>query len=137
MPDLIATFNCGWCELFADGTSLGKKTNQDSVVKFFIPKHAQVIAIIVRRTGRKAFIGSFSNDLVTDESWKCNEGKSPGFNETPWTSPGFNDTNWSHAKGVGGPEKNFKQRVGISQNATWIWTDGDESKVYCRVKLSG
>ena len=139
MPDLTAIFDCDRCELFADGTSLGEKTtNGDSVAKFFIPSNTQVIAITVKRiNGRRAFIGSFSNDIVTDESWKCsNEGKSPGFNDTTWTFPGFRDTHWSYASSLRGQNKNSRLPLGISQKAKWIWNDGNENEVYCRVKLS-
>lgn len=132
----MAIFDCDRCELFADGASLGEKTTKgESVAKFFIPSNTQVIAIIVKRmNGRRAFIGSFSNSLVTDESWKCtNEEKSPGFNDTTWTFSGFDDTNWSYATVLSGSGRNSKLH---SQNAKWIWTDGNEKEVYCRVQLS-
>lgn len=137
MPDLTAIFDCDRCELFADGTSLGEKTYGDSVAKFFIPSKPQVIAITVERiNGQRGFIGSFSDYLVTNESWKCsNEGKSPGFNDTTWTFPGFSDTHWSYAKNLPGQNNNSKIPLGISQKAKWIWSDGNENEVYCRVKL--
>lgn len=115
-----------------------KKTNGDPVAKFFIPSKPQVIAITVERiNGRRGFIGSFSDYLVTNESWKCsNEGKSPGFNDTTWTFPGFSDTHWSYAKNLPGQNENSKIPLGISQKAKWIWSDGNENEVYCRVKLS-
>ena len=131
--DLTAIFKCGKCELFADGTSLGERRTPRESATFFIPKHTQVIAIKVTKfdgyAGRR-FIGSFSHDLVTNESWKCSSKWTAN-----WPSPQFNDINWPAA--TVRQWRDVSPNFGISQKAKWIWADGTPNEVYCRVTLSG
>ena len=81
--------------MFADDTSLGE--DNDNLIKatdFVIPGNTRVISVKAMAWGYwYGILGSFSNGLVTNESWKCNGNLYPG-----WNSPDFDDSNWSAAE---------------------------------------
>ncbi|KAJ7321400.1 hypothetical protein OS493_034973, partial [Desmophyllum pertusum] len=133
--NFTATFTCDdSIEMFADGTSLGKDNgNWRKSTDFAIPGNTRVISVVGVAWGFKfGILGSFSNGLVTNESWKCNDTLYPG-----WSSPDFDDRNWPAAvvvaKHGASPWGNI---AGISMTAKWIWTDKAPDNVYCRLNLS-
>ena len=119
-------------EIFADGVSLGKDDNWRSSKEYVVPGNTRVISVSgIDIKGHFGILGSFSNGMVTNESWKCEDDEHRG-----WNSPDFDDSNWPTAVEVAthgdGPWYNI---TGIALNAKWIWTAGNPNKVYCRLRL--
>ena len=76
IPDFTATFTCrDSMELFADGISLGKDNQWwRTATDFVIPGNTEVIAVAATNSRfPPGILGSFSNGLVTNTSWKCSE----------------------------------------------------------------
>ena len=120
-------------EMFVDGKSLGVDDNWKVSSTYLIPGDTRVISVKGKNNkGRYGILGSFSNELVTNESWKCCSVRSPG-----WNSPDFDDRNWSHAVVVGEHGENrWRVISGIAQTPKWIWAAGKyASEVYCRLDL--
>ena len=118
--------------MFADGRSLGQDKNWRFASTFQIPGDTRVISVRGENSeGPYGVLGSFSNGLVTNESWKCSSDLYPR-----WNSPDFDDGHWPHAVAVGkhgdGP---WKVISGIALTAQWIWAAGDADEVYCRLDL--
>ena len=120
-------------EMFADGKSLGVDGDWTVSSTYLIPGDTRVISVLGKDSGvAYGILGSFSNGLVTNESWKCSSDLYPG-----WNSPDFDDRHWPHAVVVGkhgvSPWHNIP---GIAQTAKWIWAAGKYTdKVYCRLDL--
>lgn len=121
-------------EMFADDKSLGKgNENWIRATDFVIPGNTRVISVTAKAWGFKhGILGSFSNGLVTNESWKCTKDLYPG-----WNTPEFDDGNWPAAVVLGKhgvtPWGNI---AGISTSAKWIWTAGPGfDTIYCRLNL--
>ena len=102
---------------------------QTQAINFAIPNSTRVVAIAA--TGKGAsIIGSFSDGVVTDSTWKCNTK-----NETNWTLPEFDDKRWEEA------EETLPQKGGtngiteISSKAKWIHITADNStqNMFCRL----
>lgn len=115
--------------MFADGTSLGKDNeNWIRATVFAIPGNTRVISVMAKAYGfQRGLLGSFSNGLVTNESWKCTDDKYLG-----WNIPHLDDSNWPAAVVLA------KQLTiaGIASTAKWIWTAGPGvGTVYCRLNL--
>ena len=119
-------------EMFADGRSLGKDGNWKVASTFVIPGDTRVVSVLGRDTGVKfGILGSFSNGLLTDESWKCSSNGSSG-----WNFPYFDDSPWPHAVvGAQHGDSPWRYIQGIAKPAKWIWTAGGDSTVYCRLNL--
>lgn len=134
MLDLRATFTCdNAMELFADGKSLGKDNSNWGIADtFLVPGDTRVISVAGQHFGGAfGVIGSLSNGLVTNGSWKCSSVLSPG-----WNSPDFDDQQWPFANVVGNHgDDPWKIITGIVRDAKWIWAPGQNSKVYCRLEL--
>ena len=119
-------------EMFVDGKSLGVDGDWKVSNTYLIPGDTRVISVLGQDSGfQYGILGSFSNGLVTNESWKCSSVHSPG-----WNSPDFDDEHWLHGVVVGkhGVEP-WGNIPGIAQTAKWIWTAGDADEVYCRLDL--
>ena len=123
-------------ELFADGKSLGKDNGMWRIATdFVIPGNTKVIAVAATNSRLPpGILGSSSNGLVTNSSWKCSEQVNHG-----WKSPDFDDHNWPPAKEL----KRHGDRptdgpggyiAGIDPPAKWIWTKRSRS-CYCRLNL--
>lgn len=119
-------------EMFADGVSLGKDSDWQISTKYVIPGNTRVISVSgIDRGSQYGILGSLTNGLVTNASWKCDNVKYPG-----WNSLEFNDSNWPAAVEVakhGGDPWNIRE--GIALTAKWIWTAGQPDNVYCRLRL--
>lgn len=135
ITDITATFTCDdSMEMFADGTSLGKDNEKwIKATDFVIPGNTRVISVMVKAWGfQHGLLGSLSNGLLTNESWKCTRDLYPG-----WNFPDFDDSNWPAAlvlaKHGALP---WGTIAGIATTAKWIWTAGPGFNiVYCRLNL--
>lgn len=136
IPDFTATFTCdNSMEMFADGKSLGKDNeNWIRPTEFIIPGNTRVISVKAKPVRfQHGILGSFSNGLVTNESWKCTDDYYLG-----WNIPYLDDSNWPAAMVVAkhGASPWAKTIAGISSTAKWIWTAGPGfDTVYCRLHL--
>ena len=118
--------------MFADGVSLGKDNKWDSSKEYIIPRNTRVISVSgINKDGQFGILGSFSNGMVTNASWKCEDDEDHG-----WKSRDFDDSGWPAAVELA---KNGERRrgniTGIASTAKWIWTAGEPDKVYCRLRL--
>ena len=125
-------------ELFADGISLGKDNGRwRAATDFVIPGNTKVIAVEATNLGfpPPGILGSSSNGLVTNSSWKCSEHLN-----LEWNSPDFDDHNWSPAREM----KRHDDRptdgpggyiTGIDPSAKWIWAIKRVPSCYCRLNL--
>ena len=119
-------------EMFADGVSLGRDDDWESSKNYVIPGNTRVISVSgIDRGHQYGILGSLSNGMVTNASWKCNTVKCP-----EWNSPDFNDSNWPAAVEVASHgDKPWEKRPRIASIAKWIWTADDADNVYCRLRL--
>ena len=116
-------------EMFIDGKSLGEHhCDWKKIKQFLIPRFTKVVSIKgMSASLDSGILGSLSNGLVTNESWKCSLHWFPG-----WSSPDFDDSPWSAAVVVA----EYGNITGIDPAAKWIWTNPrgfDEA--YCRLSL--
>ena len=119
--------------MFADGVSLGKDKNWRSATNYVIPGNTRVISVEGRDISHQyGILGSFSNGMVTNASWKCSNVKEPG-----WSCPDFDDSNWPAAVEVAKHgDMPWRDIAGIASTAKWIWTaDKEDDNVYCRLHL--
>ena len=124
-------------ELFADGISLGKDNGWwRTATDFVIPGNTKVIAIAATNLRfPPGILGSSSNGLVTNSSWKCSEHVNLG-----WNSPDFDDDNWSPALELKRPDNGPADGpgghiTGIDSSAKWIWANKRFPSCYCRLNL--
>ena len=102
---------------------------QPQAINFSIPDSTRVVAIAA--TGVPAsIIGSFSDGVVTDSTWKCTSIKEPN-----WTLPAFNDDHWEEAETL--PMKGGTNVItGILFKAKWITADDSTQNMYMYCRLS-
>ena len=122
-------------EMFADDTNLGDDNgNWQIPFTYKVPGDTRVISVIGRNEpGPPLFgiLGSTSNGLLTNETWKCSSDFYPG-----WNSPNFDDRNWPFAKVVGDHgDQPWYIIDSIAKTAKWIWVSENKDIVYCRVKV--
>ena len=124
-------------EMFADNTRIQHKNDQNwrknSIYQ--VPGDTRVLSVIGRNVPDEknlhGILGSTSNGLLTNETWKCNSDLYPG-----WNSPDFDDKGWPSAKVVANHGVlPWRKRHGIAETAKWIWADNYNDTVYCRLKL--
>lgn len=118
--------------MFADGVSLGHDSDWGSPTNYVIPGHTRVISVEGRDISHQfGILGSLSNGMVTNASWKCNNDLYSG-----WKSPDFNDSNWPAAVEIAKHgDRPWRNITGIALTAKWIWTAGEPDNVYCRLSL--
>ena len=120
-------------EIFADGQSLGKDSNWKNPTTYLVPGNARVLSVAGKNSGGYIYgiLGSTSNGLLTNETWKCSSDLHPG-----WNSLYFDDRDWPLAKVVAtNGDKPWRTIDGISETAKWIWANEYKDIVYCRLKL--
>ena len=133
ITDITAVFTCdAGMEMFADGVSLGRDNDWRLSTEYVIPGNTRVISVAGVDFGHQyGILGSLSNGMVTNASWKCNTAEYSG-----WKSPDFDDSNWPVAVEVAKHgDSPWGNRAGIALTAKWIWTAGDPDNVYCRLRL--
>ena len=132
--DITAVFTCDdEMEMFADGVRLGKDNNWRLSTEYVIPGNTRVISVSGKDNGYDyGILGSLSNGMITNASWKCKDHEYPR-----WNFPDFDDSNWPAAVVVAKHgDSPWGNRPRIASNAKWIWTAGEnDQKVYCRLKL--
>ena len=102
---------------------------QTQAINFAIPNSTRVVAIAA--TGKGAsIIGSFSDGVVTDSTWKCNSDKEP-----EWALPEFQDDQWKKAEETSPEKGGTNGMTEISSKAKWIHITADDSKqnLFCRL----
>ena len=102
---------------------------QTQAINFAIPNSTRVVAIAA--TGKGAsIIGSFSDGVVTDSTWKCNSHKKP-----KWALPEFQDDQWKQAEETSPEKGGTNGMTEISSKAKWIHITADDSKqnMFCRL----
>ena len=119
-------------EMFADGVSLGTDDDWTSSTEYVIPGNTRVISVAGVDMGHQfGILGSLSNEMVTNSSWKCDTVEHSG-----WNSPDFDDSSWPAAVEVANHSDHpWYNIAGIASTAKWIWTAGEPDKVYCRLRL--
>ena len=133
ITDITAVFTCdNNMEMFADGVSLKTDNDWRSSTEYVIPGNTRVISVAGVDKGQVfGILGSLSNGMVTNASWKCNTAEYSG-----WKSPDFDDSNWPAAVEVAKHgDSPWGKRAGIASTAKWIWTAGEPDNVYCRLRL--
>ena len=120
-------------EIFADGQSLGTDSNWKNPTTYLVPGNTRVLSVAGEDYGGYVYgiLGSTSNGLLTNETWKCSSDLHPG-----WNFPYLDDRDWPLAKVVAtngnGPWYTID---GIAETAKWIWANEYKNIVYCRLKL--
>ena len=121
-------------KMFADDRRMEHKNDHNWRVPsiYQIPSDTRVISVEGTDTGFLfGILGSTSNGLLTNETWKCK-----GVFQQGWTSPDFDDKDWPSANVVGNHgDKPWKTISGIARTAKWIWTNNNTGFVYCRLKV--
>ena len=132
--EFTATFTCdNKMEMFADGQSLGTDSNWENPTTYHVPGHTRVLSVAGEDYGggHLGILGSTSNGLVTNETWKCSSVLYPG-----WTSPAFDDQNWPLAKVIANHgDSPWNTIKGIAMTAKWIWENTNSNTAYCRLTL--
>ena len=132
--EFTATFTCdNKMEMFADGQSLGTDSNWENPTTYHVPGHTRVMSVAGEDYGggHLGILGSTSNGLVTNETWKCSSVLYSG-----WTSPAFDDQNWPLAKVIANHgDSPWNTIKGIAMTAKWIWENTNSNTAYCRLTL--
>ena len=132
--EFTAIFTCdNEMEIFADGQSLGTDSIWENPTTYHVPGNTRVLSVAGEDYGGGylGILGSTSNGLVTDGTWKCISNFSNG-----WNSPDFDDQDWPFARVIAKHgAKPWREIRGIAQTAKWIWANNSERTVYCRLKL--
>jgi hypothetical protein len=97
--------------------------------RFVFPEDTQVVTIKARAYGG-LILASFSNDIVTDESWNCTDSSS-------CPSGGCSNPKWENAVTFGKNEDSSTWPWGkhpeIASSAQWIWiNDPFAQSVWCK-----
>lgn len=103
---------------------------QTQAINFAIPNSTRVVAIAATGIPRASIIGSFSDGVVTDSTWKCNSDKEP-----QWALPEFQDDQWKKAEETSPEKGGTNGMTEISSKAKWIHITADDSKqnLFCRL----
>ena len=119
-------------EMFADGQSLGTDSNWGNATTYLVPGNTRVLSVAGKDLGGNfGILGSMSNGLLTDESWKCRSFLHPG-----WNFPDFDDQGWHSASVIPNHGDNpWKTVDGIATAAKWIWANNKSKTAYCRLNL--
>ena len=123
-------------EMFADNTTIEHQNDNDWTIAsiYQIPGDTKVLSLIGTNDpdGNKyGILGSTSNGLLTNGTWKCSSVYYSG-----WNSPDFDDQEWPLAKEVAKHGVSPWGTInGIAKTAKWIWANNYNHTVYCRLKL--
>ena len=105
--------------VYVNGQYCGQNGGYWSVAKWFsFPHQTRVVAVVVNNIpgGYGAFLGVFSNGVVSDDMWRCSE---TGQLDQEWATVSFDDTSWSRA--VTWQNNSGALEVeGIPTNVHWI-----------------
>ena len=123
--------------IYADGVQIGHFAAYNTPNTVAITEETKLIAVKTYDFDTYGgLIGSLSNGVVTDGSWKCTREYKAG-----WETLTFDDSNWPAAtatRGQGDPG-DWARIPAIASSAKWIWAGSyGDTKIttYCRKKLS-
>ena len=123
--------------VIANGVEIGEEVTKGKTTTFTLPKALQVLVVLATHYSIDApgILGSFSNGVVTDETWKCTgEPVSSG-----WGTSDYDDSQWPTAVEYGNntnPALPLWEGQGILPSAKWIWVANRTSgNIYCRVRI--
>ena len=126
--------------VFADGRLIGYNGGTRDAARWFsFPRETKVITVFVYNgpNGFGGFLGVFSNGVVTDSRWKCNESSIKP--DEGWEQTNFTDNTWPNAivrqDNSGGQ---ISTRVwGIPDDVHWISTENhDATRFICIRRFS-
>ena len=120
-------------EIFADSQSLGTDSDWTNSTTYLVPGNTRVLSVAGKDHGGNylGILGSTSNGLVTNETWKCSSVLYP-----EWNSPDYDDQDWPYAREIANHGVQPWEKIpGIAETAKWIWADNNNSTVYCRLKI--
>ena len=120
-------------EMFADGQSLGTDSIWQNPTTYLVPGNTRVLSVAGEDYGGVylGILGSTSNGLVTNETWKCTSVLYP-----EWNSLDFDDQNWPLAKVIANHGASpWGTLNGIAVTAKWIWGNTNSNTTYCRLSL--
>jgi hypothetical protein len=120
-------------------TDSGEKRNVvcmwSKVKHFTLSGHTKHVTIkAYKARGKNGILASFSNNVVTDESWQC--ANMDGCISSDCES--FAATKWSNATAYGfnieDSDRNSREKINeIKSTAQWIWAkNGEAERVWCR-----
>ena len=121
--------------MYIDGVQRLVHTDWTTSATLELEHCASVVAIKCDDVGGAGgIIASTSNDMITDNSWKCTANYYSG-----WESTLYDDSSWPSAYQIG-PSYSppWGYIAGIKPSAQWIWTtgwEGTHTTVYCRRRL--
>ncbi|KAL9980663.1 hypothetical protein ACROYT_G009275 [Oculina patagonica] len=124
--------------VFADGRLVGHNGGFWNAPRWFsFSGKTKIIAVSINNgPGFVGFLGVFSNEVVTDSSWKCKETDSP---EYGWEQANFTDDAWPHAliRQDNSGWRSLPRVRGIPSNVHWISPANHyANRVICRRHFS-
>ena len=119
--------------IYADGKFVRNITRWTEASPVTLLANTTCVVIEGKTTGGVgAILGSFSNGILTDESWQCiisNAAKS----QLVWPKAKSHARNNIKTDSVWIKKNSNKPVANIDGNATWIWTEkNNEERVTCR-----
>ena len=126
--------------VFADGRLVGYNGGTWNDARWFsFPRKTKVITVFVYNgpNGFGGFLGVFSNGVVTDRSWKCNESSIKP--DDGWKETNFTDNTWPNAfvrQDNSGLQRSNRV-TGIPEDVHWISAENHwATRFICRRRIS-
>ena len=126
--------------VFADGSLVGYNGGAWNAARWFsFPSETKIITVFVYNgpNGFGGFLGVFSNGVVTDSSWKCNESSIKP--DDGWEQTNFTDNTWSSAfvRHDNSGRHTSTRVIGIPEDVHWISAEHHEAtRFICRRRIS-
>ena len=126
--------------VFADGRLVGYNGGAWNAARWFsFPSETNVIAVSVYNgpNGFGGFLGVFSNEVVTDSSWKCKETSTTP--DDGWQQTNFTDNTWPNAfvRHDNSGRDSSAHVFGIPKDVHWITAENhDAIRLICRRRIS-
>ena len=126
--------------VFANGRLVGYNGGTWNAARWFsFPSATKVITVFVYNgpNGFGGFLGVFSNGVVTDSSWKCNESSIKP--EDGWEQTNFTDNTWPNAfvRQDNSGRQSSTRVIGIPNDVHWISAENHEATRFtCRRRFS-
>ena len=117
--------------VYADGIEIGHGVLATPLMSTILDGTRLIAVKAVDFNNYAGFIGSSSNGIVTDSSWKCTRDL-----VTDWEKLNFDDSKWSAPTAT---RSNGDPLVkDVASNAKWLWSgayNDAKTTVYCRKRL--
>ena len=125
-------------EIYADGTFVRNITGWKVASPVTLLANTTCVVIEGKTTGGVkgndvgAILASFSNGILTDESWQCIK-RNAAKSQLVWPKAKSYGRNNKRTRSVWIKQNSNKPVANIDGNATWIWTENKkEESVTCR-----